>query len=67
MNKSIGYETELARSNWRQGLKEDLARHDDRLFECPECGLIWKEPIIPGNTFVCPGGCQDNKFVEYTG
>lgn len=48
------YLTELARADWRSGIKEELARHHDILWLCKVCGLEWKEPRILGNTITCP-------------
>jgi len=53
-----------ATEDWRAQMKEELARHHDRTFECPVCGLLWAEPIIPGNKITCPGGCPP-KMVAY--
>ena len=57
------YETKLARRNWEQGQREELARHVDRTFRCRECGLVWKQPVVHvcwrGNTITCPD-CEDD-------
>jgi len=38
------YDYELARSNWHQGQREELARHHDLEYVCPVCGLVWRQP-----------------------
>jgi len=38
------YLTELAQRNWQQGQREELARHWDLKYECPVCGLVWRQP-----------------------
>lgn len=52
------YETELARTNWRQGQREELARHFDRTFKCRECGKVWAQEVYPGDIPTCPY-CND--------
>ena len=48
------YLTELASRNWRQGQREELARHHDRTFRCRTCGLVWAQPVIHGSLPCCP-------------
>jgi len=52
------YEAELARTNWRQGQREELARHFDRTFKCKVCGKVWAQEVYPGDVPECPF-CND--------
>jgi len=44
------YLTELARTNWRQGQREELAR----TFKCRVCHKVWVQQVIDGNIWNCP-------------
>ena len=44
------YLTELAQTNWREGQREERARHTDRTFRCYGCGNVWAQPVVDGNT-----------------
>ena len=52
------YEYELARTNWRTGMKEELSRHHDRTFKCKVCGKVWAQELYPGETAYCPD-CEE--------
>ncbi|GAG14679.1 unnamed protein product [marine sediment metagenome] len=51
------YLTELAQRNFRQGQREELARHTDVTFKCSVCGLVWAQPVVDagwrGNRVTC--------------
>ena len=54
------YLTELAQRNWQQGQREELARHWDLKYECPVCGLVWRDTAPePGFQRYCPK-CEEN-------